>query len=309
MSVAAQAEHIRINHDRIPSYVASLPPDRAQSPGPDPQCHYLGHGDDTVAFLLTLNSINFGSGYFPYLRKRPGMSGYFTIATSLNDYYREHGPLSAQELSELCAKDCAHIFGQNLSIEPVQELMDLFSRALNDLGKYLLEEFSGLFTDLVRSCNHSAEHLVGLLSAMPFFRDTEHYKGFDVPFYKRAQITAADLALAFGKRGMGRFDDLHRLTMFADNLVPHVLRTDGILLYDDELAVRIDSGELIPAGSPEEVEIRACAVHAVELMVNALRSAGKRVTSPELDHILWNRGQEPYYKQIKPRHRTRTVLY
>ncbi len=41
----------------------------------------------------------------------------------------------------------------------------------------------------------------------------------DRGFYKRAQIVASDLALA----GVARFADLDRLTIFADNLVPHVL--------------------------------------------------------------------------------------
>ena len=70
---------------------------------------------------------------------------------------------------------------------------------------------------------------------MPFFRDTG--------FYKRAQIVPADLALA----GVAEFHDLDRLTIFADNLVPHVLRVDGVLRYDPELAARIDAGELHPA--------------------------------------------------------------
>jgi hypothetical protein len=98
------------------------------------------------------------------------------------------------------------------------------------------------------------------------------------------------------------------LTIFADNLVPHVLRVDGILLYEEALAARIDSEQLIPPGSMEEVEIRACAVHAVELLTEELRSSGHNVTAMGLDYLLWNRGQQPYYK-ARPRHRTRTVFY
>jgi hypothetical protein len=48
-----------------------------------------------------------------------------------------------------------------------------------------------------------------------------------------------------------------------------VLRLDGILRFDPTLVARIDAGELIGHGSPEEVEIRACALHAVELLVSA----------------------------------------
>src|SRR5207302_415238 len=116
----------------------------------------------------------------------------------------------------------------------------------------------------------------------------------------RAQIAAADLQRA----GVARFGDLDRLTMFADNLVPHVLRLDGILSFDPGLVARIDRGELIEHGSPEEVEIRACAVHAVELLV----AQGSGRSAAELDQLLWLRGQEPRYKAA-PRHRSRCTAY
>jgi len=58
----------------------------------------------------------------------------------------------------------------------------------------------------------------------------------------------------------------------------------------------------------EEVEIRACAVHAVELIKEEMAAAGQEITSPALDNFLWNRGQQPDYKAT-PRHRTRCVYY
>jgi len=308
-AIAKSAAHVRIHDDRIAPYATSLKKTGGIAAGLDPARHYLGHGEDTAAFLLTLNAVNFGSGYFPHLRKRPGMSGYFTVASSLNDYYRKHGPLSAEELTRFQAEDCAEIFGQNVSSGPASELMDLFAVALNDLGTYLIREFDGRFVDLIEAAGDSAERLVSILSEMPFFNDVENYRSTRVPFFKRAQITAADLSLAFGGDGWGRFDVLDRLTMFADNLVPHVLRVDGILEYEGNLASMIDREELIPAHSQEEIEIRACAVHAVELIVQARRETGEQVTAMNLDYLLWNRGQEPYYKNIGPRHRTRTVFY
>ena len=125
---------------------------------------------------------------------------------------------------------------------------------------------------------------------MPFFDD----RGF----YKRAQIVSSDLALA----GVAEFSDLDRLTIFADNLVPHVLRVDGVLRYEPALAARIDREELLPPGR-EEREIRACALHACELVSERTGVAPKAI-----DNWLWTRGQEPRYKAV-PRHRTRTVFY
>lgn len=308
-TVAARARYVQIEEARIAPYAASLPLDRVASPEHDPRAHYLGHGDDTVAFFLTLDAVNFGSGYFPQLRKRPGMSGYFTVATALTEHFRAAGPITAEHLAEATADACAAIFGQDPASAPAMELMELFARAWRDLGRFLLDGYGGSFLGPVAAAGGSAEALVGLLAQMPLFDDVAIYDALRVPFYKRAQITAADLWTAFGGRGPGAFHDLERLTIFADNLVPHVLRIDGVLRYDAGLAARIDAEELIAAGSPEEIELRACALHAVELMARALRDDGREIWPMQLDYLLWNRGQQPAYKQARPRHRARSVFY
>ena len=306
--VANRSTHVHINEPQLASYATSLPLDKIMSPQLDPECHFIGKEKDTVAFLLTLNTINFGSGYFPLLRKRPGMSGYFTIASSLNDIYKEQGPLSAQKLATITVEECTRIFDQDPGNRIVIKLLQHFANALNDLGRYLQTRFNGSFTGLVEGAESSAEHLVRLLRNMPYFNDVELYNGLEVPFYKRAQIMAADLALAFQGQSWGRFKDLDQLTIFADNLVPHVLRIDGILIYEDPLLNMINNGSLIPAGSAEEVEIRACAVHAVERIKINLQNSDIRITSSQLDNFLWNRGQQPRYK-AEPRHRTRSTYY
>ena len=306
--VAANATRVAINYDHIPVYANSLPVDTAVQPELDPGCHYLGNEEKTVAFLLTLDAINFGSGYFPQLQKRPGMSGYFSIASSLNDVYKHHGGLSAADLDRITLDRCIHIFGQNPANQVIRELMQHFTRALNDLGRYLRDSFNGSFTNLVEAAASSAARLVQLLKKMPYFNDASLYKGIEVPFFKRAQITAADLSIAFKGQRWGIFKDLDQLTIFADNLVPHVLRMDGVLLYEEPLLQRIMAGNLIPAGSVEEVEIRACALHAVELIKNEILARGQIIHSSDLDSFLWNRGQQSHYKAV-PRHRTRCVFY
>ena len=275
-AIAADARHVRIELDRLGDV----------GPGPepvlDPERHFLdGTREEVTAYLLTLDAINFGSGWFPTLRKRPGCSGYYTVSSALADHFREQGPL---ELPEVDGPAIAGVLGQ----EPGHELMELYAQALRDLGGWL-----GVRSPLeaVEEAEGSAEQLVTQLAGgMPFFDD----RGF----YKRAQITANDLALA----GVVEFADIDRLTIFADNLVPHVLRVDGVLVYDDALAARIDSGELLAPGA-EEREIRACALHACELIAAELG-----VPPRVLDTWLWDRGQGARYKALR-RHRTRTVYY
>ncbi len=290
------------------AFARSLPLDRLSAPTLDPASHYLGRGADTAAFIITLDAINFGSGWFPFLKKRSGMSGYFTVATSLAEHYRAHGPPTVADLEGLDAARCAAMFGQSLDQPDSAELMGLFARALNDLGRCIGRGFGGRFDAFVEAARGSASRLVEQLLEMPFYRDVERYRGRDVPFLKRAQITVADLAIAFDHSGLGRFDDLDQLTIFADNLVPHVLRVEGVLDYDPALVARILREEVIPIGTEEEVEIRASAVTVVERIVAVLRSDGHRVTPQQVDYVLWNRGQEPRFKAI-PRHRCRSTFY
>lgn len=306
--VAREAQFVRLDEARVAPYAVALAGDGLPEPAYDTTHHARGSDAETVAYLLTLDSVNFGSGYFPHLRKRPGMSGYYTTAASLTDRWRQDGPLTGPELRAMTPDDCAVLFGQEGNDGPAQELTALFARALNDLGGWLGQHYGDDPLGPIADARGSAARLVAMLAEMPFFRDVSTYHGMDVPLYKRAQLLAADLALAFNGQGPGAFTDLDRLTIFADNLVPHVLRVDGLLAYDPALLARIDRGELIPAGSPAEIEIRAVAVHAVERVVAELREHGVPTTARQLDFLLWNRGQEPAYK-AHPRHRTRTVFY
>jgi hypothetical protein len=82
-----------------------------------------------------------------------------------------------------------------------------------------------------------------------------------------------------------------------------VLRVDGTLVYEEELAARIDGERLLEHGSPEEVEIRACAVEAVERIA---RHCG--LPPATVDRLLWNAGQGVRYKS-RPRHRARSTAY
>ncbi len=263
--------------------------------------------EHVTALVLTLDSINFGSGYHDHVRKRPGCSGAVTMATAVRAW-AEHEPITAARLLAVTPAEAHVLFDQPTDAAATVELMAHFATALNDLGRLVGDGFRGSFVALVEAADHSAERLVALLAGMPYFRDVSTYGGRPVPFYKRAQLAAADLDRAFAGQGLGAFADLDRLTAFADNLVPHVLRIDGVLTFDPALAADIEAGVPVPAGSPAEVEIRAAGVHAVELLRAELERDGLPVRSSDLDAVLWARGGAPRYKAV-PRHRTRSVFY
>jgi Potential Queuosine, Q, salvage protein family len=290
--VATRARWVRIEHEVIAAYAAGLDiPTRARVIPCDPAAREI-----RAAFWLTLDAVNFGSGWFPTLRKRDGRSGYHTIAAGLRERFEDRGPWTAAQLIQVDAATAAEVFAQG----PQHELMALFAASLRDLGQHLAAEHGGHFTTLVDAAGGSAVTLARHLGGWSSFADCSRYQELEVPFLKRAQIAAADLHRA----GVAAFGDLDRLTLFADNLVPHVLRLDGVLRFDPGLVGRIDAGELIEHDSLEEIEIRACALQAVELIT----AARPQARAADIDEILWQRGGQPHYK-ASPRHRSRCTAY
>ncbi|MGA2007021.1 MAG: queuosine salvage family protein [Solirubrobacteraceae bacterium] len=277
--VAGSARSVRIDLDALEAVRAS------PAATLDPAVHHLdGSREEVARYLLTLDTINFGSGWFPTLLKRPGCSGYTTVASRLRERFRSEGPWSNAQLRALDTVTVAATLGQPAD----HELMALYAQALRALGRWL---GAHSVLEAIHEAAGSAQALATMLSrGMPLFDD----RGF----YKRAQIVPANLALA----GVSTFSDLDTLTIFADNLVPHVLRCDGVLIYDPRLAAHIDAGRLLRPG-PQEQEIRACAVHACELL-----SARLGVPARVLDNWLWNRGASAQYKAQR-RHRCRCVYY
>jgi hypothetical protein len=276
--VADRAAHVRINHDAIDAYAQTL---GASPPAPAT----AGDEETRAAFSLQLNAINFGSGWFPTLKKPPGLSGFRTIEAGL----KRRGPWTGAELRRITRAELAQTFGQ----DPGHELMGHFERHLRELGERV-----DSFAAFARS--HDVIGLAEELATWETWYDVSPYHGDEIPLFKRAQIAAADLAL----QGLTDPHGLDQLTLFADNLVPHVLRIDGVLTFDDALVQRIDREELLEHDSPEEVEIRATALHAVELLV----AAHGHTTATAADNVLWHRGADPRYK-AHPRHRARTTAY
>jgi hypothetical protein len=274
-AVAAGARWVRIDPEAISatSGIAGL----------DAEQHFIEGDPEAVArYVLVLDAMNFGSGWFPTLRhgSTPAMTERLTA------HARRRGqPWTPAELRTQDAVAVAAVLDE----DPGHPLMEHYARALRELGGLLGD---GGALDLVAQARGSAAGLARTLAErLPSFADHG--------FYKRAQITANDLVLA----GVAEFSDIDELTVFADNFLPHVLRLDGVLLLDDELARRIDAGELLEAGGEQERELRACAVHACERLAQRIDVAPR-----VLDNWLWNRGlQSPYAD--RPAHLTRTLFY
>lgn len=328
--VAANARLVTINHEYIGDYAASFPVEQAiaaadadrVSPGRSNESDD-GNSDDgdsndvawsderRIALALATVAVNFTSGWHDIMPKRPGLSGAVSTVTRLTDYEAATGAFTPDRLQAITVTDASQIFETPLDSGALEELQILLAASLNQLGALAAEH--GSFVDLVGSAGHEAETLAGMLATLPSFDDRAPYstgdgRTLDVPFLKRAQMAAATLHREFDGAGPGRFDDLGRLTIFADNLVPHVLRLDGLLSYEPDLLATINAGSLLTFGSPEEVEIRAGGVHAVELLIAEIADRGESITAADVDHALWTRGGGAEYKAHR-RHRCRNAWY
>ena len=98
------------------------------------------------------------------------------------------------------------------------------------------------------------------------------------------------------------------MTAFADYIVPVALRLLGITSYSPALENAINTYQMIPRDSSQEVEIRAHCIYATALLreeVNKIRPADKQVIIPQIDARLWM----PYHTTFWPHHLTKTIMY
>ena len=185
-------------------------------------------------------------------------------------------------------------------------LRDARVRILNELGRVLSERFDGRLEHAVTA---AGDHAVGmarfLASTFPSFRDERSYRGRTLHFLKRAQLAAAMLHLrrrALGTAGLG---GIHRLTAFADYMLPRALRDRGVLVYAPSLAARVDGCEILQAHSDQETELRVATVAVSELLLREAHRQGHPIDAVTLDHWLWRMGQAAH----SPHHRVLCTDY
>jgi hypothetical protein len=310
-AVVDEARLVRIDPAAVERFAALRGRTLVAGAHPDPGT-YLGFVDGTsrtAQYVLVADAMNFSFWGEPKWTIAAGgrrLDGWWAFVAALRRALEEGWPLlDAQWLSAVRTEDLAQIFRGEGELPLLEER----ARHLRELGGVLLQRYDGESSRLVTAAGQSAVCLVQtLVTVLPSFNDTAVYRGRRVPFYKRAQITVADLAIAFQNRGLGHFTDLDQLTAFADYKLPQVLRREGILVYAPALATDVDTQCPLPPGGAAEVEIRAATIWAVELLRRALTRDGTKLTSAEIDEVLWDLGQRPDPRD-RPYHRTRTVFY
>ena len=310
--VLEKARHVSLDLETLRSKARQWTSRSFAAPGWNHQIHWSGGSEETANAVLLLDALNFcfwpDPGETKWSIEYGGRSwnGYNALAASLKRAIEGGTSLfRAETLVELTLEDLQEIFRGRGMIP----MLDKRLEHCHQIGRVLLDRYQGSFARQVQAAEGSAVALTESIARdYPCFYDVADYDGQTVSLLKRAQITVVDLLGTFGGEGLGRFDDAHRLTAFADYKIPQVLEAHGIMVYSDELSAVVEARQLIPPGDPQEVEIRAAMIWAVEHLRRVFAELGQPVEAYELDWFLWNLGQEPVDNE-KPYHRTRTIFY
>ncbi|PKI71297.1 queuosine salvage protein-like [Punica granatum] len=296
--VASRASHVVVDSSGIEKVMETIEGSIPKVEWDFEGIHYFDGGPLTVQYLFVLDALNFC--FWP-----DKDLSYDHLASGLKDaLLNDESAFDADRLQKYTGPQLREL----LKWPRPLPLEDERLRLLHEVGVELERSFGGKASNLVESSGKSAVKLVALVTRhFPGFRDHSIYKGHQIFLYKRAQIFAADLWGAFKGQGYGELHDIGAITIFADYIVPAVLRQLGVLKYSSALASTIEANSEIASGSEEEVELRACSVYAVEKMRELLsKKLGKQVLSVELDLWLWSCGiQCPSLQH----HRTLSIYY
>jgi hypothetical protein len=216
--------------------------------------------------------------------------------------------LDGKFLAMLTRADMEKIFAGNIEMPMLDEKMELF----HQVGGILSAKYDGRYYNFIRSCSprlyDNGNGLVERLAAeFPRYNDVSKYDGHEIKFYKLTQLGFWQIYSGL-PAGAFKIEDISKMTAFADYIVPVALRLMGMTSYSAELEHAINTYQMIPRDSSQEIEIRAHCLYATALLadeINRLRAVDNQIIIPQIDARLWTH----YHTTTWPHHLTRTIMY
>ena len=306
--VVENARDVKIDFDAIKHAADMFIDKKIEPPAWNYDLHYFNGTPSSVNYIFLLDALNFcfwGKPKWQIEYNGQTLDGYWALAASLKR--------AAAKNSDLLTGDFfARIAPQELAdiLQGTGEI-PLFAdrwRNVRELGTVLKNMWEGDAARFVECAGLSAPRLAQLVAeSFSSFNDISVYDNHEVRFFKRAQILVTDLWGSFKGEDWGEFSDINELTSFADYKLPQILRAWNILQYSESLAKKVDAQIEIAKDSPQEIEIRAAMLWAVEFLREELATRGRKMPSIHVDWILWDASQA--LADMKPYHRVRTIYY
>jgi hypothetical protein len=212
-------------------------------------------------------------------------------------------------LAQLTRPQMESIFAANIELPMLDDKMEIWRQ----VGAVLADKYDGRFHNFVKSCpprlyDNGAGLIDRMVKEFPRFNDVSPYEGQTIRFYKLPQLGIWLVYSQLRKDGRFPLEDVDKMTAFADYIVPVALRLLGMVSYSPQLEHIINSYQMIPRDSRQEVEIRAHCIYATALLceeVNRIRPRDQRIIIPQIDARLWTH----YHTTWWPHHLTRTIMY
>lgn len=308
--VVDNSQFVHINHDRVVEFSRTFDHHTTE--------HWLNDApfdlsqltnEEKLHFVFLFNALSFsywGEPKWTVEYNGKTHDGAYGMILALGRAIEENVPiLDFHYCSQMSKEDAARILRGTIEIPLLEERWNI----LREVGSVIVKRYQGSVKDLIYEANGDAQKLVALIvEHLPSFSDTSLYKGEKIYFYKRAQLLVADIYQLFGGKGFGNLTHVDQLTACADYKLPQILRKLGILEYEVSLAEKIDGKIEILHNSPEEIEIKANTIWAVEYIKEELKKRNPNIMSFEVNDRLWLATQEKFAGD-KPYHRTRTTAY
>jgi hypothetical protein len=217
--------------------------------------------------------------------------------------------LDGTYLARITKMDLAGLFRGNIEMPMLDERVAIF----HQVGAVLASKYDGRFSNFVKSasprCYDHGKGLVDkLVAEFPRFHDVSRYEGAEIKIYKLAQLGVWMLYSSLHASGGFKLEDPEKLSALADYIVPAGLRLLNILSYSPALEKTIDTYQMVPRDSTQEIEIRAHTLYATALLreeINKLRPHDLQVIIPQIDARIWTH----YHTTFWPHHLTRTIMY
>jgi hypothetical protein len=315
--VIEHSRDVRTNVDKIIEVAGWMAYE--ELPMPDYQMPFgVGQGsvDDVIDFILTADCVDtaftdfsthvkFGVDYAG--RHWSDSDGLFACMKRAMD--NGIPILDGKFLAAVTRPEMERIFAANIELPMLDEKMEIW----HQVGAVLAEKYHGRFHNFVKSCppriyDNGAGLIDRMVKEFPRFNDVSPYDGATVKIYKLPQLGTWFVYSALRKSGPFPLADVDKMTAFADYIVPVALRLLGIMSYSPELEHAINTYQMIPRDSRQEVEIRAHCIYASALLceeVNSRRPKDQQIIIPQIDARLWTH----YHTTWWPHHLTRTIMY
>ncbi len=308
--VTENSDFVKINHERVIEFANGFDHGKAEhwlSAAPFDFSHF---GDEEkLHFVIIFNALSFcywGEPKWTIEYKDKKHDGAWGMILALGRGIEEGATLLDFEYcSQIAKEDFAKVLRGNTEIPLFEERWKI----LREIGTSMVAKYDGKAKNLIAEANGDAQKLVELIvQNIPSFSDTSLYKEKETYFYKRAQLLVADIYQIFDGQSFGALKNVDQLTACADYKLPQILRKLGILEYTSMLAEKVDTKTEIAHNSPEEIEMRANTIWAVEFIKEEVRKRSPQILSFEVNDHLWLATQEKFDGD-KPYHRTRTTAY